>query len=102
MHGKLAVGGPSIAPPVIQCTQQENQTFAMSSVHWLIKICAVLPWTVTVNSFHVDCSSIFEAKRDTTMHRHGLLSRSYHPRFYFYPILVIVTTTLGVGTYTQV
>jgi hypothetical protein len=36
------------------------------------------------------------------MHRHGLLSRSYHPRFYFYPILVIVTTTLGVGTYTQV
>ena len=36
------------------------------------------------------------------MHRRGLLSRSYHPRFYFYPILVIVTTTLGVGTYTQV
>ena len=34
------------------------------------------------------------------MHRHGLLSRSYHPPFY--PFLVIVTTTLDVSTYTQV
>ncbi len=65
MHGKLAVGGPSIASPVIQCTQQENQTFAMSSVHWLIKICAVLPWTVTVNSFQVDCVVVFSKQRGT-------------------------------------